>query len=211
MDAIVNNWVIRATYDDGEGGGGKGERLLEPIAFGFNKDSGKLVIRAWQREGSSKTFDANKHKKYDPLTKVPGYRLFRFDKFKTWKQTNEKYRIDRNFLMQNRPKINPNDRGMSSVIASIEIVQRMQFELVFKKIKQFLMTNPNLNTNQKKQLGKYGFFDFIRDSKIEFDKTDKTYSLPAKVTIVKNFIGARLKVRKKSWYKNINFRRVVSK
>jgi len=214
IDAIINNWVIEATYDDGEGGGGKGRRTLEPIAFGFNKFSGNLVVRAWQREGSSKSFDARppKYKRNDPLTKVPGYRLFNVKKFKTWKPTGEKYRIDKNFLRQNRPKINPNDRGMSSVIASIEIIKAIEFELVFDKIKEGLLTVPKLTSKQKTLLRKLDFSDFLKSNpSLNIKSLEDFPSVTSKVVLVKNTIGTWLRVKKQPWYKKLPFNRYVTK
>ena len=81
------------------------KRRIEPISYGVNR-YGNKVIRAWQPEGESKSYDSGNHKKNDDLTKISGYRMFRTDRIKNYRVTNDVFRTDKNFLLKKRPKIN---------------------------------------------------------------------------------------------------------
>lgn len=70
-DAIRDKQVL-VLYYDGDEPGGKGERVVEPVALGESL-AGNKVLRAWDYEGASHTAFINKK----PL---PGWRLFRLDK-----------------------------------------------------------------------------------------------------------------------------------
>ena len=48
IDAINKLRKVRITYDDEQGGKGKNERTIIPIAFGIDKRNGKPSVRAYQ-------------------------------------------------------------------------------------------------------------------------------------------------------------------
>jgi predicted DNA-binding transcriptional regulator YafY len=102
VQSAVNNRNVVVIYYDGDEPGGKGIREVEPVALGKSK-SGNLVMRGWDREGSS-------HTAYKGEQPLPGWRLFRLDKILSNKPTGEVYN-------EIRPDYNLNgDKSMVSVI-----------------------------------------------------------------------------------------------
>lgn len=94
--------VITINYDGKEYG--KGYRDIEPVCLGYSK-SGNLVLRAWERQGSS-------HSNKVEGNPIPGWRLFRLDKILTYQLQGDKF-------TEARPKYNPNgDLSMSRVIVN---------------------------------------------------------------------------------------------
>ena len=84
---------------------GKGYRIIEPVCIGTHKDTGNLVLCAWETEGSS----YSRGKKGNP---IPGWRLFRVDKIFTFKPTMDNF-------TEVRPLYNPNgDRSMIQVLVN---------------------------------------------------------------------------------------------
>lgn len=99
-DAIKNRRVC-AIYYNGDEPGGKGLRVIEPVAFGLSK-KGNAVLRAWDREGAS-------HTAYKGEKPLPGWRLFRLDKMDFIRPTQETFDTP-------RPNYNPTgDKSMERV------------------------------------------------------------------------------------------------
>lgn len=99
-DAIKNRRVC-AIYYNGDEPGGKGLRVIEPVAFGLSK-KGNAVLRAWDREGAS-------HTAYKGEKPLPGWRLFRLDKMDFIRPTQETFDTP-------RPNYNPTgDNSMERV------------------------------------------------------------------------------------------------
>jgi predicted DNA-binding transcriptional regulator YafY len=89
-------------YYDGDEPGGKGLRLIEPVALGRSK-KGNLVVRAWDSEGAS-------HRGYLGTRPMPGWRLFKLDKIMSYKPSGKNFDTP-------RPNFNPNgDKDMTSII-----------------------------------------------------------------------------------------------
>jgi len=89
-------------YYDGDEPGGRGLRLLEPVALGYSKRN-NLVLRAWELEGAS-------HRYYLGKRPIPGWRFFRLDKILAISPTGEEF-------MTAEPNFNPNDdKSMKRVI-----------------------------------------------------------------------------------------------
>lgn len=96
-DAIRNKKVVTIYYA-GDQTINKGYREVEMVAFGPHKDSGNVVVRAWQTRGSSDTPENR-----------PGWRLFRLDKINSISPTTETFDTP-------RPYFNPSDdKHMSQV------------------------------------------------------------------------------------------------
>jgi predicted DNA-binding transcriptional regulator YafY len=101
QDSIKKKNVM-VIYYDGDDNGGKGYRTIEPVCLGYSK-RGNLVLRAWEREGSSWSAQ-NKG------NVLPGWRLFRLDKIFTYKPTMDKF-------TEVRPNYNPSgDKTMERVL-----------------------------------------------------------------------------------------------
>jgi predicted DNA-binding transcriptional regulator YafY len=99
-DAIKNKRVCVINYN-GDEPGGKGLRVIEPVAFGLSK-KGNAVLRAWDREGAS-------HTAYKGEKPLPGWRLFRLDKMDFIRPTQETFDTP-------KPDYNPNgDKSMERV------------------------------------------------------------------------------------------------
>jgi len=100
FDAIKNKRVCVINYN-GDEPGGKGLRVIEPVAFGLSK-KGNAVLRAWDREGAS-------HTAYKGEKPLPGWRLFRLDKMDFIRPTQETFDTP-------KPDYNPNgDKSMERV------------------------------------------------------------------------------------------------
>ena len=68
---------VCSIYYEGDEPGGRGLREIEPVALGRSK-AGNLVLRAWDKEGSS-------HTAYKGEQPLPSWRLFRVDKITMYK------------------------------------------------------------------------------------------------------------------------------
>ena len=89
-------------YYDGDEPGGRGLRLIEPVALGRSK-RGNLVLRAWDEEGAS-------HRGYLGTRPMPGWRLFKLDKILSYKPSGENFNTP-------RPNFNSTgDKDMTSII-----------------------------------------------------------------------------------------------
>ena len=106
VQTAINNRNVVAIYYDGDEPGGKGIREVEPVALGKSK-AGNLVMRGWDREGSS-------HTAYKGEQPLPRWRLFRLDKILSFKPTGEIY---------NEPKPGYNFNGDKSMVSVITIAK----------------------------------------------------------------------------------------
>ena len=89
-------------YYDGDEPGGRGLRLIEPVALGRSK-RGNLVLRAWDEEGAS-------HRGYLGTRPMPGWRLFKLDKILSYKPSGENFNTP-------RPNFNSTgDKDMTRII-----------------------------------------------------------------------------------------------
>lgn len=89
-------------YYDGDEPGGRGLRLIEPVALGRSKRE-NLVLRAWDEEGAS-------HRGYLGTRPMPGWRLFKLDKILSYKPSGENFDTA-------RPNFNSTgDKDMTSII-----------------------------------------------------------------------------------------------
>lgn len=90
IDAINKLRKVRITYDDEQGGKGKNERTIIPIAFGIDKRNGKPSVRAYQIGWSSKrgfnrpTNDAAAKKTPSYWRERPHWKLFIVDRIGNW-------------------------------------------------------------------------------------------------------------------------------
>lgn len=103
--SIANRKVTIIYYDGDEDSTatGKGYRTVEPVCLGTHKNTGNMVLCAWEREGRS----YSKDKKNNP---IPGWRLFRIDKIFTYKPTMDTFN-------EVRPGFNPTgDKRMDRII-----------------------------------------------------------------------------------------------
>lgn len=103
MDAVNNKSVVTIYYD-GDHIINKGYRDIEPFCYGRSK-WGHDSIRAWQTEGVS---DTPQGKVGDELTKIPGWRMFRVDRIKSFEISDEVFTVS-------RPKFNPKDSDMTTI------------------------------------------------------------------------------------------------
>ena len=108
--AINDKRLINIYYDD-DRTGLTGWRRVEPFAVGRNK-YGNDVLRAWQEHGVSASYPPGKT--HDPLTHVPGWRMFRLDKI-----TNINTAGNDRFT-EPKPKYNPADKDMATVYAAAD-------------------------------------------------------------------------------------------
>ena len=90
-------------YYDGDEPGGKGYRVVEPVAVGYSKGGNNLVLRAWDLDGAS-------HKATIGEEPLPSWRLFRVDKILTYQPTTDSF-------TEVRPNYNPTgDNSMINML-----------------------------------------------------------------------------------------------
>ena len=82
VESIKNRNIV-VMYYDGDEPGGKGNREIEPVCFGYSKADNQ-VLRAWDFLGAS-------HTDYLGTQPLPGWRLFRVDRIATYLPTAEKF------------------------------------------------------------------------------------------------------------------------
>ena len=78
ISAIEGAKRVRIGYDDEQGGKGKNLRYIWPVAYGRHKTTGNLVVRAFQKNGSTKRG-------------VPSWKLFRTDRIYSWDNGKRSY------------------------------------------------------------------------------------------------------------------------
>ncbi len=116
--SILDKKLINIYYDDETGNpDGKGWRRIEPFCLGKNK-FGNICVRAWQDHGVSASYppgkDGRNGGKRDPLTFVPGWRMFRVDKITNINTTGS------DTFSSPRPKYNPQDKDMTEIYAAAD-------------------------------------------------------------------------------------------
>lgn len=94
----------------------RGWRTIEPFCYGVNK-FGNPCLRAWQERGVSDSYPPGKNGanggKVDPLTHIPGWRMFRIDGIKSLSVGWDKFKDP-------RPKYNPDDKDMTTIYKAAE-------------------------------------------------------------------------------------------
>lgn len=111
--AIREKRVITIRYKDGPVVLA-GHRTIEPHAFGL-ATSGNDVVRAWLREGVSKTGDNGK-------SPMPGWRLFRLDRIKSVEIMDEDFKT--------RPGYNSKDSRIVEFSAKIRNSRSLRFRQI---------------------------------------------------------------------------------
>lgn len=92
--AIENVRRVRMYYDDKQGGKGKNERFILPVAFGLTK-SGKKAVRAYETMGSSKRGLTNPPNR----RKIPKWKLFLVDGIVSWSNGKKTFADYKNALI----------------------------------------------------------------------------------------------------------------
>jgi len=99
----INKKIVVTMYYDGDEPGGKGYRVVEPVAVGYSKGGNNLVLRAWDLDGAS-------HKATIGEEPLPSWRLFRVDKILTYQPTTDSF-------TEVRPNYNPTgDNSMINML-----------------------------------------------------------------------------------------------
>lgn len=112
----MKNRMINKIYYDGDETMRPGWRSIEIYCYGTST-AGNDVIRAWQREGVSDTPNGNGS---DPLTKKPGWRLFRLDGISSFANTGLNFEADPATLQRTRPYYNARDKQMNHIYYAID-------------------------------------------------------------------------------------------
>lgn len=101
-DAINNTYEVRINYK-GEDGEHTGERLIQPVAYGYTM-KGFPAIRAFQPQG-------------DTSSRIPSWKLFRLDRIESWNPMKDQvFSEPPGFNQMVLGKFNPNgDDSMSQV------------------------------------------------------------------------------------------------
>lgn len=115
IKAIKEKRLISIYYDSPHDGDKadypKGWRRVEPFCYGIN-NSDNAVLRAWELHGVSYSYPSGKPN--DPLTNIPGWRMFRIDGIQSMNEVgNDKF-------TEARPKYNPNDKDMKIIYAAAD-------------------------------------------------------------------------------------------
>lgn len=103
IEDSINKKIVVTMYYDGDEPGGKGYRVVEPVAVGYSKGGNNLVLRAWDLDGAS-------HKATIGEEPLPSWRLFRVDKILTYQPTTDSF-------TEVRPNYNPTgDNSMINML-----------------------------------------------------------------------------------------------
>ena len=188
IDAINGKKLVNITYD---GNDSKGMRLVEPISYGINS-YGNPVLRAWQINGNSETYDNNKHKKNDPLTRISGYRMFNVNKILSFVPTDELSRADKTFIRNNRPKHNKymgwEDKDMDKIIASVDLSKNIDSEYIFNTSKDKLLKSNKIDNKIKNNIRKADYNGFISHMTNNRDSYEKFTSQNVKAKNAVNYL-----------------------
>jgi hypothetical protein len=119
---IIKNRKIAIIYYEGHAEDNvqvlAGYRYVEIFCYGKNK-FGNDCVRAWARDLSVSRTKLGKAK--DPLTKIPGWRMFRVSKIKTVKYVGDAREKDRHKRFTTlRPKYNPKDKDMQQIYMAVD-------------------------------------------------------------------------------------------
>jgi len=106
----------------------KGYRTIRPFVLGTST-AGNKVLRAWQENGSSDSYAGLTGRKrqdheyhFDNKGSMkPGWRLFKVDSITSALPTGKRFSTDPNKIP---PLYNPNDKQMTTIIASIKVGQQ---------------------------------------------------------------------------------------
>lgn len=112
MDFIKNQYECTLYYkdDDVDVEVKSGYRLnVHMYCYGKNK-YGNDVVRCWVTKGVSLSYPPGKAQ--DPLTWIPGWRLFRISRISSIRRTGRQFKAD-------KPKYNPADRDMEVIYAAV--------------------------------------------------------------------------------------------
>ena len=127
---LLNEWVSRNDviesiqkrhviyiYYSGDDTVNKGYRTIEPYTLGVHKNTGNLVLRAWQQAGASDTPTPNP--KNDGIA---GWRMFRLDGITSYVDTQKVFPKQKDNWRQGYvPYKTPVDKHMSAIIATVQM------------------------------------------------------------------------------------------
>lgn len=196
-DAVLSRDVVEITYN---GNSSTGTRVIEPVSFGINYSNNR-VLRAWQRSGNSRSYDSGKSKPNDPLTDVPGYRMFNVSKIGQFRATGEKYRTDKTFLRLNRPKHNKylgrEDADMKTVFASVPVDKNISVEYIFDEVKSMVEKKYRIPSAKANKFRNFSFSDFVKRSVPNLSDFERFTGRKAKVNLMVNILLKVAGVKKK--------------
>jgi hypothetical protein len=115
IDAINDHDIVYIYYS-GDETVNRGFRTIEPFVLG-KSTADNLVVRAWQRAGSTDTGRKVPVKEKDEM---PGWRLFRLDGITTFMKTMKKFKVDPDHMKSKRLKYKKEDGGMKEIILAID-------------------------------------------------------------------------------------------
>lgn len=99
INSMDNRIVNIIYYQDQKAGVKAGYRTIEIYAYGVSK-AGNPVIIAWLRNDYSKSLKSGK--KNDAIK----WRIYRLDRITSFQNTIQKFDTSKEFVSQNRPKLN---------------------------------------------------------------------------------------------------------
>lgn len=113
VDAIQNKDVVFIYYS-GDETINRGYRTIEPFVLGVST-AGNMVLRAWQQAGATDSGSPSDRSN----DQIPGWRLFKLDGITSMSRTLRRFEAP-------RPKYNPNDSQMTSIIAAVNFGEQPQ-------------------------------------------------------------------------------------
>lgn len=129
---ITRHKYVKITYDDTinnphpedlpepiNGTNPKEVRIIQPYTLGIDKKNGQLSVRAFQLGAPSR----RDHKPY--------WRMFRLDRIVGWDEMKKTFTVP-------APGYNPNDKGMSNIIATAEFAEMDDTKLIRQKTQDIL-------------------------------------------------------------------------
>lgn len=176
IDAVKTKNVVTIYYA-GDHIVNKGYRDVEIFCYGYSR-WGHDCIRAWQTDGVT---DTPGGKPADPLTRMPGWRMFRVDRIKSLQPTDEYFTIE-------RPKFNPEDKDMNKIYIAADF-NNTEPEADFNNPEVNTDAIPDTDFNDATPEKKLGFWDKIFGKK-EKPTPEKN---PEQSNTIQNSTGKDLK------------------
>lgn len=189
ITSIKDTRLVKINYQGSKKHPKSGYRIIEPITYGlFNPKNkkfsgnsiGKECIRAWvieespsgEKSVSSTPQGTMKKDGIDPLSKIPGYRMFLLERISSYEVLDIKFDARKVFIDNKRPKYRPStDKDIFNKKAFVQISTKSAldpnfiFEILKKKFDE--ITNklfPNKKNKVKQTINRLSFIDFKNDT-----------------------------------------------
>lgn len=185
IKSIKDTRLVKIYYKGSDNHPVAGYRIIEPITYGMfkpknkrfgGKSIGKECIRAWvvqespsgDKSVSSTPEGTIKQGGIDPLSKIPGYRMFLLERITSYEVLDVKFDARKVFIDKNRPKYRPStDKDIINKKAYVQVSTKsaldpnFMFEILKNKFDDVInKLFPNKKNKLKQVINRLSFIDF---------------------------------------------------